>query len=364
MKRLVFLTIIILLVSISSVYAEETVVYFFWGNGCPHCAAEKPFIEDMQEKYADLVVQSIEVSSQESAQLFNSMAQAYGTSAGGVPMTFVGDEFFVGYGNYDNTGIFIEEAIANCVENGCIDPLSKIETNSETDDISLIQLLSLAMVDAINPCELAVLVILMTAILTKFPKNKNKALKSGLSFSAAIFIMYLFFGILLITGFKFVTGFTQLSGMWFYKLLAGFAILMGLLNIKDAIWYGGGGFIMEVPMRWRPKMKEIINGTTSIGGAFIVGLIVSFFLTPCTGGPYFVAGGILSEMALITAIPYLLIYMCVFISPMIAITLIVYFGFMAVEDIGGWREKNLKKLHWVAGLLMLGMGIAMLMGWL
>ena len=47
---------------------------------------------------------------------------------------------------------------------------------------------------------------------------------------------------------------------------------------------------------------------------------------------------------------------------MLAITLIVYFGFMAVEDIGGWREKNLKRLHWIAGLLLLGLGIAMLLG--
>jgi cytochrome c biogenesis protein CcdA len=91
-------------------------------------------------------------------------------------------------------------------------------------------------------------------------------------------------------------------------------------------------------------------------------LIVSFFLTPCTGGPYFVAGGILSKTNFIQAIPYLLLYMIIFISPMIAITLIVYFGFMAVEDISGWREKNIKNLHWIAGLILLGLGIAMLFG--
>jgi len=58
------------------------------------------------------------------------------------------------------------------------------------------------------------------------------------------------------------------------------------------------------------------------------------------------------------------LYMLIFISPMVAITLIVYFGFMAVEDIGGWREKNIKKLHWIAGILLLGLGIAMLLGWI
>jgi len=99
-----------------------------------------------------------------------------------------------------------------------------------------------------------------------------------------------------------------------------------------------------------------------VKGAFIVGLIVSFFLTPCTAGPYFVAGGVLSTISLFTAIPYLLLYMAAFISPMIMITLVVYFGFKKVEDISGWREKNIKRLHWIAGLLLLGLGLAMFLG--
>jgi cytochrome c biogenesis protein CcdA len=223
-------------------------------------------------------------------------------------------------------------------------------------------LVGLAAVDAINPCELAVLVILMTAILTRFPREKKKALKSGLAFSLAIFMMYFIFGLLIISGFKFIAGFTQISQSWFYKFLGTIAMILGILNVKDAIRYGGGGFVMEVPMGWRPRMKQIIQGTTSVAGAFIVGLIVSFFLTPCTSGPYFVAGGILSNISLLSAIPYLLVYLILFILPMIAITLFVYFGFMAVENISEWREKNIKKLHWIAGLILLGLGIAMILG--
>jgi cytochrome c biogenesis protein CcdA/thiol-disulfide isomerase/thioredoxin len=364
MNKLAAVSLFLILISMTLVFAQQkTVLYFFWGQGCPHCATEKPFLEDMEAKYPDLEVKDFDVSIVENAQLFTKMAEAYGAPTGYVPMTFVGEEYFVGYGNYDNSGKLIEEAIANCIENDCIDSIEKIENTEEPEKISIIQIISLAAVDAINPCELAVLVILMTAILTRFPEEKKKALKSGLAFSSAIFIMYLVFGLLIISGFKLIAGFAQISGTWFYQLLAIIAVVLGLLNIKDAIWYGGGGFIIEVPMRWRPKMKEIIKGTTSVSGAFVVGLIVSFFLTPCTGGPYFVAGGILSSVSLLEAIPYLLLYMFLFISPMVAITLIVYFGFMAVEDIGGWREKNIKKLHWIAGLLLLGLGIVMLLGW-
>ncbi len=201
----------------------------------------------------------------------------------------------------------------------------------------------------------------MTAILTRFPNERKKALKAGLAFSSAIFTIYFIFGVLIIIGFDFLSGASGLGSVWFYKLLGILAIILGLLNIKDAIWYGRG-FLMEVPQRWRPKMKSMIQDTVSVKGAFVVGLVVSFFLTPCTAGPYFVAGGLLSTISLAAAIPYLVLYMMIFISPMLVITLVTYFGFMAVENISGWREKNIKNLHWLAGLILLGLGLAMVLG--
>ncbi|NCD17909.1 MAG: thioredoxin family protein, partial [Actinobacteria bacterium] len=36
-------------------------IYFFWGEGCPHCAAAKPFLAGLQEQYPSLVVQDYEV---------------------------------------------------------------------------------------------------------------------------------------------------------------------------------------------------------------------------------------------------------------------------------------------------------------
>jgi cytochrome c biogenesis protein CcdA len=280
---------------------------------------------------------------------------------GSVPILFIGDRYLFGDIEIIER---VESYIQDCEKTGCECPsVGESENIEEGKEVSLYRLISLATTDAINPCELAVLVILMTSILTRFPKQKKKALKVGLAFSSAIFIMYFIFGLLIIFGFKFIIEYTQINETWFYKLLGTIAIILGILNIKDAIKYGSGGFVLEVPMKWRPKMKEIIQKTTTVKGAFIVGLIVSFFLTPCTSGPYFVAGGILSNISLLNAFPYLLLYMIIFISPMIAITLFVYFGFMAVENISEWREKNIKRLHLIAGLILLGLGIAMVLGW-
>jgi cytochrome c biogenesis protein CcdA/thiol-disulfide isomerase/thioredoxin len=332
-------------------------IYFFHSKSCLHCEKANSYIAGLEKEYP-IEVHGFEIS--ENSELINKLYKNYGVpndERGRIPIVFIGGTYFLG-----DTPIIenLESKIQECIEINCTKcPLCE---ECAEEEISLAYVLGLALVDAVNPCELAVLIILMTAILTRFPTEKRKALNAGLAFSAAIFLMYFIFGLLIIYGFKFLAVFDTSGGVWFFKLLGILAIILGLLNIKDAIWYGGGGFIMEVPQRWRPTMIKLIKGATSTKGAFFVGLIVSFFLTPCTAGPYFVVNGLLSSLESLSAAPYLLIYMCIFISPMIAITLIAYSGFKTVEDMGGWRERNLKNLHWVAGLILLGLGIAMVLG--
>jgi thiol-disulfide isomerase/thioredoxin len=101
---------------------EPTTVYFFWGDGCPHCDEEKPFLERMEEKYSELEVEMMEVwSNRENAELFQKMASAYNTQARGVPATFIGGfNPIIGYSERMNGDI--EKKIADCIENGCPDP--------------------------------------------------------------------------------------------------------------------------------------------------------------------------------------------------------------------------------------------------
>ena len=36
-------------------------IYFFWGDGCPHCANEKKFLDDMKKNHPGIIVESYEV---------------------------------------------------------------------------------------------------------------------------------------------------------------------------------------------------------------------------------------------------------------------------------------------------------------
>ena len=52
---------------------------------------------------------------------------------------------------------------------------------------------------------------------------------------------------------------------------------------------------MEVPLSWRPKMMKLIQSVISPCGAFVIGILVSLFLLPCSSGPYMVILGLLKS---------------------------------------------------------------------
>lgn len=216
-----------------------------------------------------------------------------------------------------------------------------------------------AAIDAINPCEFAILILLMASLLFN-GGDRRQALLTGLSFTAAIFIAYLLMGIGLL---EFLRTYTLAYSRYFYDIIGGLAIILGLFNIKDYFWYGGG-FLMEVPRRWRPTMKELIKKISGPGGGFVIGFVVSLFLLPCTSGPYIIILGLLaSQTDWLKAITYLITYNLIFIAPMLTIIAALYFG-LSPEKSEEWRKSKLRLMHLIAGVTLIALGIAILGRWI
>ncbi len=243
----------------------------------------------------------------------------------------------------------------------CENSTSGYDTPRSLEEFTVLKILSLAAVDAVNPCALAVLTLMLIAILTYNPKIRRNVLLSGFAFTVSVFVMYMVYGLVIIRSFQVIQAITSIR-LVLYNILGAAAIILGILNLKDFFWYNPGGMMTEMPMRMRPALKRIISGITSPRGAFIVGAFVTVFLLPCTIGPYVIAGGILSSLELLQTLPWLIIYNLIFVLPMIAITLMVYFGTAKVEDVSGWKDKNIRYLHLVAGTIIVLLGIAMIMG--
>ncbi|MEM3467680.1 MAG: cytochrome c biogenesis CcdA family protein [archaeon] len=336
----------------------NTCIYFFYGDGCPHCARVEPFINQLESKY-QLEIHRFEIyNNRTNMILLNNFFDAYNISnkERGIPTIFISNKYLIGdkpiLENLENEIIInagkgcpkLEEIQATGLT-GAKSPLEKLGA------LSIVTVISAALVDSINPCAIAVLLILLGALLIS--GDKKKALKAGIAFTISIYIVYFLFGLGIFSA-------LQISGLsfWFYKIIGFLAIIIGLANIKDYFWYGGGGFVMEIPRSWRPTLKKMLGKVTSPIGAFLMGFLVCLFELPCTGGPYIFILGLLAERAtMMVVIPILLLYNIFFVLPLILITLFMYFGFRSIEKMTEWKEKNIRLLHLIAGIIMLILGI-------
>lgn len=230
-------------------------------------------------------------------------------------------------------------------------------------DLSLIyQLVGFALVDAINPCELAVMVMVLMTILLRNPADRKQILYSGLMFTLAVFILYFLYGFIIIQFFKSFIPATGMIYLYFFKAIGLIAIILGLLNVRDYLNYYPGGVATEMPLSWRPRVRMLIKKITSPKGAFVVGAFVTLFLLPCTMGPYFLFSGTIYNLSSFTALWLLLIYNFIFVLPMLAVTFGIYLGATTIEKVSGWKEQNIRKLHLAEGIILILLGIAMFTG--
>jgi len=228
--------------------------------------------------------------------------------------------------------------------------------------VSFIEIIGLAAVDTINPCALAIMLVVLISLLTQNPEKRKVALIGGLYFTLAVFILYFLYGFVMVQFFAHAIPSTGKYAYYIFRGFGVFAIILGILNLKDFLVYKPGGFATEMPMTFRPRMKAWVNKIATPKGAFIIGILVTLFLLPCTIGPYIIASGKLSVLSFFSTLLWLLLYNLIFILPMIAITLIIYFGLATVDKVSGWRERNIRYMHLVEGLILVVLGILMFTG--
>ncbi|MDI1471258.1 MAG: hypothetical protein QMD43_06910 [Thermodesulfovibrio sp.] len=121
-----FMTALLIFAFLSTNFAfaenKSIILYFFWGEGCPHCEKEKEFLNSLKKKYPKLQIKDYEVwHNQAPRQLLFTMSQSYGISPSGVPVTFIGDKAFVGFN--EEIAKQIEQTLKYCLKKICEDPL-------------------------------------------------------------------------------------------------------------------------------------------------------------------------------------------------------------------------------------------------
>lgn len=112
MKKIEFLLValVAILVLPFGVLAEDTTtgteetdkavnLYFFHGDGCPHCEEAQEWFDEIEAEYGDKFnVVAYEVwNSQENSELMTAVAEVRGETADGVPYIIVGNQSWSGF---------------------------------------------------------------------------------------------------------------------------------------------------------------------------------------------------------------------------------------------------------------------------
>lgn len=414
------ITLIVLVLAVfftvSGVAAQssgQTIIYFFWGDGCPHCAAAKPFLARLAQQYPGVQIRDFEVwDHPENRDPFIKMAAKFGFEPTAVPTIFIGERYWVGYAEVP-IGREIEAYVASCALSGCPDagagvpgiapavaarpavptlapptlvptapakaqpPRSASATSdppsaaaSSTLTLPLIgpvdlatQSLALstaiiAFVDGFNPCSLWVLSVLLA--LTLHTGSRKKVFIIGLVFLTVTSLVYVLF----IAGL--FTMFTVISFVgWIRIVVALVALFFAAVNIKDYFWYKEGiSFTIadeKKPGLYR-SMRRVLNAGESmpalIGATVVMSAGVSLVEFSCTAGfPVLWTNLLASQgVTVLVFVVLLVLYMFIYQIDELAIFLGAVFSLRASK----LEEKHGRILKLIGGTLMLTLAAVML----
>lgn len=379
---IVLATIAVLALTFPATEAAEgkVVMYFFWSEGCPYCAREKPFLETLEEKYPPLVVVKKEISSsRENVQLLQKMGEEYGREVRGVPATFLGDRVWVGFDKKVEEEI--EENVEQCIVGSCVDPMVKLKGESEVGEVSdqgtketldvpflgTVDLSSMssyfstaliAFVDGFNPCSLWVLTFLLGLLI--YTKSRKKIIIVGLTFLLITAGTYGLFILGLFSAFQYIG-----QIIWIRAFVALIAFSFGLVNVKDYFWFQEG-ISFSIPEWVKPKIAEKFRNLTQkshslpalVGATVLMALGVTLAELPCTAGFPVVWTGILNTQGVSgsTFAILFVLYMTIYLLDELLV-----FGTVSITlQSSRIKEEHGRLLKLVGGTLMLTLGTSFL----
>lgn len=210
-------------------------------------------------------------------------------------------------------------------------------------------LISTALIEGINPCGFAVLLLLLASLL--MVKSKRSVLLVGLAFIASVFATHLLvgFGIL---EFYLVSGISPLLRM----VVIAIVIPAGLVNILD-FWREKP--TLAIPAFIKPTLGKLAR-YGSIPAAVLLGFLATIVGLPCTGPIYLTMLDLIADVPSKTVL-YLLAYNLFYALPLFVLIALVYKETSA-EDVKAWRKGKRKYMKLIAGLVMVVIGVAMLLG--
>lgn len=391
MKKQIKIFLGILLVSLVflpfRVDAKEKVsLYLFYGDGCPHCGAEEKFLKKY-ENDINIIKKEVWYHS-DNEELLEKVKAVYNIEAKGVPITIIGNTYFVGYSDT------IKNDIINAIkfykkDNRYVNNVNKIieEDVDEIDitdyysaeakkindklyiDVPLIGKINLknvsistaavliGLVDGFNPCAMWVLLFLISLLIGM--KDKKRMWILGLTFLGTSALVYM------LIMFSWLNIVVKVSTSILIRNIIGIvAIIGGGVNLVSYFKSNDSGCTV-VDDKKRKKIFTAIKKFTSeknfllaICGVMALAVSVNLVELACSAGLPLVFTQLLAvnNISGIEGILYTITYVIFFLID----DLIIFFIAMFTMNVTGISTKYNKYSHLIGGLVMLIVGILLI----
>ncbi|MCR4408027.1 MAG: hypothetical protein NUW24_14100 [Anaerolineae bacterium] len=339
---------------------------YFYQVGCRECDRAELDLRYLQQRYP-LAISEFDVREH------STLCEWLGAQTGvpeekrlTAPAVFVGHEALVGE---EINAHSLEALVEKYVTTGA--PSLWEEFNPAEAEQSIVQrfkslgVLTVAfagLIDGLNPCAFATL-IFFVSYLTISGRQGKEVLAVGTAFTVGVFLAYLAVGL----GFHRVLGlFGDLLttlGRWLYGLTAALCAVLAvvsLLDFRKARRGEIGDMALNLPHSLRMRINAIIrrgrHSRAFVAGAFVTGILVSFLELACTGQVYlptiiFVMS--VPEMRA-RAVSFLLLYNLLFITPLVVVFALVWYG-TGAKQLSGFLQRHAATIKLGMALLFAGL---------
>ena len=221
-------------------------IVFFYSPTCPHCTLEEAFLKELEKRDDALVIARYSVDEPATIPLLKGLLREHDAERyfGVVPLTFVGESFFVGFDSAKGIGAQIEAALQTPATTATSSiPFADIVPKGASLSILAVVL---GFLDGFNVCSLGAVVLILGLALAV--RRRAKIAVLGASF---IIVTALLYGVLIL--------------VW-YQVFQFLAPALKLLNFAvGALALGGGILFLRQFARYRKY-----GPTCGFGGRGIV----------------------------------------------------------------------------------------------
>lgn len=338
--------------------------YLFKGEGCPHCADEEKWLQDIKKEYKDYVnFYEFEVWYDENnSKMMEKAKEIFDFSGPGVPFTVIGDKYYSGFS--DSIGTMMENAINDYLNTEINDDFNKKidipilgKVNMKNSSLGIIAIV-LGFVDGFNPCAMWILLFLINMFLGT--KDKKKSWILGFTFLVISAFIYF----LSMLGINVIIGVATVG--YLKTAIAIFILIMGIFSLRKYLKIRkeeAGCSIVDNRKRKKlvTKVKKIIsnkNFILSIVGISTLAISVNLIELACSLGfpMIFTEMLTINNITGISRILYLLLYIFFYmIDDMVVFTIS-----MITLQATGITNKYNKLCALVSSIIMIIMGLLLI----